>query len=51
VTVSGFDRLLSGNAIDYAKFYSRSRNAVIRVYDEAGNVIEKHEHKGDFKEW
>jgi hypothetical protein len=25
-------------------------DAVIRVYDEAGNVIETHEHKGDFKE-
>jgi hypothetical protein len=24
------------NAIGYAKFYSRSRDAVIRVYDEAG---------------
>ena len=23
----------------------------IRVYDEAGNVIETHEHKGDFKAW
>ena len=23
----------------------------VRVYDEAGNVIETHEHKGDFKEW
>jgi hypothetical protein len=23
---------------------------VIRVYDNAGNVIETHEHKGDFKE-
>jgi hypothetical protein len=23
----------------------------IRVYDETGNVIETHEHKGDFKEW
>jgi hypothetical protein len=23
---------------------------VIRVYDLAGNVIETHEHKGDFKE-
>jgi len=22
----------------------------IRVYDEASNVIETHEHKGDFKE-
>ena len=32
------------NAIDYAKFYSRSHDAVIRVYDAAGNVIEKHEH-------
>src|SRR5437667_5291982 len=28
------------NAIDYAKFYSRSHDAVIRVYDEAGNVTE-----------
>jgi hypothetical protein len=25
-------------------------DAVIRVYDAAGNVIETHEHKGDFKE-
>jgi len=24
---------------------------VIRVYDEAGNVIQTHEHKGDFKDW
>ena len=24
---------------------------VIRVYDDAGDVIETHEHKGDFKEW
>ena len=28
----------------------RPRKAVIRVYDEAGNVIETHEHKGEFKE-
>jgi len=39
------------NAIGYAKFRSRSHRAVIRVYDDAGNVIETHEHKGDFKEW
>ena len=39
-----------GNGIDYAKFRSRSHGAVIRVYDDAGNVIETHEHKGDFKE-
>jgi len=32
------------------KVYSRSHPAVIRVYDEAGNVIEAHEHIGDFKE-
>jgi hypothetical protein len=24
---------------------------VIRVYDDAGNVIETHEHKGDFREF
>ena len=38
------------NAIGSAEFYSRSHNAVIRVYDEVGNVIETHEHAGDFKE-
>ena len=38
------------NAIDYAMQYSRSHDAVIRVYDAAGNVIETCEHKGDFKE-
>jgi hypothetical protein len=36
-------------AIEYAKFYSRSNDAVIRLYDDAGNVIETHEHKGEFK--
>jgi hypothetical protein len=39
------------NAIDYAKFRSRSHHAVIRVFDEAGNVIETNEHAGQFKEW
>jgi len=38
------------DAIDHAKLRSRSHDVVIRVYDEAGNVIETHEHKGDFKE-
>ena len=28
--------------------YSRSHDAVIRVYDDAGNVIESHEHAGQF---
>jgi hypothetical protein len=38
------------NAVGYAEHFSRSHDAVIRVYDEAGNVIETHERKGDFKE-
>jgi hypothetical protein len=38
------------DAIEYAKHRSRSHNAVIRVYDEAGNVTETHEQAGDFKE-
>jgi len=37
-------------AIGYEKFFSRLHDAVIRVYDETGNVIEVHEHTGDFKE-
>jgi hypothetical protein len=51
-----FNRLWYGepnaisNAIDYAKHRSRSCRAVIRVYNESGNVIETHEHAGDFKE-
>ena len=32
-----------------AQFYSRAHDAVIRVYDAAGNVIETQEHAGDFK--
>jgi hypothetical protein len=40
----------ASNAIGYAKSYSRSHDAVIRVYDEAGNVIDTHQHAGDFKE-
>ena len=35
------------NAIGYAMHSSRSHDAVIRVYDAAGNVSETHEHKGD----
>jgi hypothetical protein len=38
------------DAVEYAKFRSRSHDAVIRVYDESGYVIATHEHKGDFKE-
>ncbi len=35
------------NAIKYAKLSSRSHDAVIRVFDEAGKVIETHEQAGD----
>ena len=38
------------HAIGYAMHFSRSANALIRVYDDAGNVIETHEHKVGFKE-
>jgi len=40
----------ASNAIGYATHYSRSHGAVIRVYDEAGNAIEMHEHAGEFQE-
>ena len=39
------------NAIGYAMHSSRSHDAVIRVYDDAGKVIETQQYKGDFKEW
>jgi hypothetical protein len=38
------------DAVEFAQFFSRSHDGVIRVYDDAGNVIETHEHTGDFKE-
>jgi len=38
------------DAIGYAQHRSRSNDAVIRMYDEAGNVIETHEHAGEFRE-
>ena len=47
----GFLWYADPNAIGHAKFFSRSHYAVIRVFDEAGNVIETHEQTGDFKEW
>jgi len=37
------------NAIGYAEHCRRSHDAVIRVYDETGNVIETHEHAGDVR--
>ena len=38
------------NTIDYAMHRSRSHDAVVRVYDDAGNVIATHEHAGEFVE-
>ena len=50
-TALPFGRLLYGgptavaNAVGYAQHFSWSHDAVIRVYGEAGNLIETHEHK------
>ena len=33
------------SAVGYAMHYSRSADAMIRVYDANGNVVETHEHK------
>jgi hypothetical protein len=53
---AAFDRLWYGkpkaipNAIYYAKFDSRSHDAVIHVYNATSKVIETHEQGGDFRE-
>jgi hypothetical protein len=44
-----FGLFASPNALTASNF-SRSHHAVIRVYDQAGNVIEIHEHAGELKE-
>jgi hypothetical protein len=31
--------------------FSSARTTKRFLYDDAGNVIERHEHKGEFKEW
>jgi hypothetical protein len=38
------------DAINSAKVFGRSHDAVIHVFDAAGNVIETHEQAGDSKE-
>jgi hypothetical protein len=43
------NRMAISNAIGHAKFFSRSHDAVIRVYDAAGNMTETHERAGDSK--
>ena len=50
ITVHLLSALIS-DAVEYTKFFSRSHDAVIRVYDYTGNVIETHGHNGEFKEW
>jgi hypothetical protein len=50
VVVCGTANRRQSATIGYAKFFSRSHDAVIRVYDEAGNVIEMHEHGCNLKE-
>jgi hypothetical protein len=44
------EECLYNRSSSYAKFYGRSHRAVIRVYDDAGDVIETHKHVGAFKE-
>jgi hypothetical protein len=44
-------RQSADNAIGYAMHRSRSHDAVIRVCDDAGNVIETQKHKGEFRDW
>ena len=39
------------NVLSRSMIQIESCDAVIRVYDEVGNVIETHEHTGEFKEW
>jgi len=51
--VLAFGRLWHGEpnavtTIDYAHHRSRSQNAVIRICDDPGKVVES---QGDFKKW
>jgi hypothetical protein len=51
VVITDLAHKASNQSMNPTKFFSRSHDAVIRVYDDAGNVTETHEHKGEFKEW
>jgi hypothetical protein len=44
------DSAMMPSTIHYAQPCRCSHDAVIRVYDAAGNVVKTHEHKGVFKE-
>jgi hypothetical protein len=41
----------NSDAANYAKFYSRSHDAVIRVYERSSSVIKTYEQADEFKEW
>jgi hypothetical protein len=41
------DKPLNRDFVKSPRQYSRSHDAVIRVYDAAGDVIQTHEHAGD----
>jgi hypothetical protein len=41
----------SDDAVSYAKFLQPLTVCRHSRCDQSGNVIETHEHKGDFKEW
>jgi hypothetical protein len=37
-------------AASYAKFYSRSKDIEIRLFDQSGALIEMRKHAGEFRE-
>ena len=50
LSFGGYGIRIANAAVGYARFFSRSHDAVIRVFDVAGNVIEIHKYTGDFKD-
>ena len=46
-----FGRLCGQQCNRLREVFQPIHDAVIRICDEAGNVIETHEHAGEFKEW
>ena len=52
LSFGGYGIRIANAAVGYAKFFSPD-DAVIRVFDVAGNVIEIHKYTGNFKdrEW
>jgi hypothetical protein len=51
LTGAGSEPLATFSVQTTPSFFSRSHDAVIRVYDGAGSVVEMHEHAGEFEEW